>query len=170
MAKQTTSKTGQAQKTPQPTREMSIKVISVNRQAYHDYEVIRTVEAGISLLGTEIKSIREGHVQLRGAYAMIRNGEVWLENANIATYDHGNRYNHEPMRNRKLLLHKKEIEQLATKIATKGLTLIPLKLYLKGGRAKVELGLSQGKKLFDKRQTIQERDVKRDIARIVRGR
>jgi SsrA-binding protein len=165
MAKQATTK-----KTPAPDNQGAIKVISVNRQAYHEYTVMRTIEAGISLVGTEIKSIREGKVQLRGAYAMIRNGEIWLENANIAAYEHGNRYNHEPMRNRKLLLHKREIEQLATKVATKGLTLVPLKLYLKGGRAKIELGLCQGKKLYDKRQVIAERDVKRDIERIVRGR
>ena len=165
MAKQATTK-----KTQAPDSQGAIKVISVNRQAYHEYTVIRTIEAGISLVGTEIKSIREGKVQLRGAYAIIRNGEVWLENANIAAYEHGNRYNHEPMRNRKLLLHKREIEQLGTRVATKGLTLVPLKLYLKGGHAKIELGLCQGKKLYDKRQAIAERDVKRDIERIVRGR
>ena len=147
-----------------------IKVITVNRQAYHDYEVERTVEAGISLVGTEIKSIRDGKVNLRGSYAIARKEELWLENAHIAVYEQGNRYNHEPMRNRKLLLHRKEIDQLLTKVATKGLTLIPLKLYLKGGKAKIELGLCRGKKLFDKRETLMERDVKRDIERIVRGR
>jgi len=145
-----------------------IKVMTVNRQAYHDYFVERTVEAGISLVGTEIKSIREGKVNLRGAYALIRNGELWLENANIAVYEHGNRYNHEPMRSRKLLLHRREIAQLEAKVATKGLTLIPLKLYLKGGRAKIELGLARGKKLYDKREAIAERDVKREIERVVR--
>lgn len=145
-----------------------IKVISVNRQAYHDYFVERTVEAGISLVGTEIKSIREGKVNLRGAYAIVRNGEIWLENAHIAIYEHGNRYNHDPMRSRKLLLHRREIEQLEAKVATKGLTLIPLKLYLKGGRAKIELGLCRGKKLYDKREAITERDVKREIERVIR--
>jgi SsrA-binding protein len=153
-----------------PANTGGIKVISVNRQAYHDYEVERTVEAGISLVGTEIKSIREGRVQLRGSYAIIRKGEVWLENTHISPYEHGNRYNHEPLRNRKLLLHRKEISQLMTRVATKGLTLIPLKLYLKGGKAKVELGLCRGKKLYDKRASIAEREVKRDIERIVRGR
>jgi SsrA-binding protein len=147
-----------------------IKMISVNRQAYHDYSVERTVEAGIALLGTEIKSIREGHVQLRGAYAMARKDEIWLENANIAMYDHGNRYNHDPIRARKLLLHRREIDQLLAKVATKGLTLIPLKLYLKGGHAKIELGLCRGKKLYDKRETIAKRDVQRDMERIVRGK
>lgn len=150
--------------------EASIKVISVNRQAYHDYFVERTVEAGISLVGTEIKSIRDGKVNLRGSYAIARHGEIWLENAHIAAYEHGNRYNHEPLRNRKLLLHKREISQLVERVATKGLTLVPLKLYLKGGRAKIELGLCRGKKLYDKREAIAERDARRDIERIVRGR
>ena len=167
MAKPSTAKKAQSQPAVERT---PIKVVTVNRQAYHEYEVERTVEAGISLLGTEIKSIREGHVQLRGAYAMARKGEVWLENANIATYEHGNRNNHEPMRSRKLLLHKKEIDQLLTKVATKGLTLIPLKMYLKNGKAKVELGLCRGRKLYDKREALTKRDVQRDLERIVRGR
>ncbi|TMC23518.1 MAG: SsrA-binding protein SmpB [Chloroflexi bacterium] len=152
------------------TSHTPIKVLTVNRQAYHDYTVHSTIEAGIALVGTEIKSLREGKASLRSSYALVRRDEVWLENAHIAVYEHGNRYNHEPMRNRKLLLHKKEINQLMTKVATKGWTLIPLKLYLKGGRAKVELGLCQGKKLYDKRHTLAERDVKRDIERIVRNR
>lgn len=151
-----------------PKKDMPVKVISVNRAAYHDYFVERTIEAGISLVGTEIKSIRDGKVNLRGAYAMARNGELWLENAHIAVYEHGNRYNHEPMRNRKLLLHRREIEQLQAKVATKGLTLVPLKLYLKGGKAKIELGLCRGKKLYDKREAITERDVKRDLERVIR--
>lgn len=163
----------QTQTPKQPTRsgqksDAPIKVISVNRQAYHDYTVERTVEAGISLVGTEIKSIRDGKVNLRSSYAIIRQGEVWLENAHIAVYDFGNRFNHEPMRKRKLLLHRREIAQLESRVASKGLTLIPLKLYLKGGRAKLELGLCRGKKLYDKREAIAERDVKREMERIVR--
>jgi SsrA-binding protein len=150
------------------TSNVPIKIISVNRQAYHDYFVERTIEAGISLVGTEIKSIRDGKVNLRGSYAIARNGELWLENAHIAVYEHGNRYNHEPLRNRKLLLHRREIEQLQAKVATKGLTLIPLKLYLKGGKAKIELGLCRGKKLYDKREAIAERDVKREMERVIR--
>jgi SsrA-binding protein len=165
MAKQAPAKKAQPQTAAAP-----VKVITVNRQAYHDYEVERTIEAGIALVGTEIKSIREGHVQLRGSYAMSRKGEIWLENANIAAYEHGNRYNHEPMRNRKLLLHKKEIDQLLTRVATKGLTLIPLKLYLKNGKAKIELGLCRGRKLYDKREVIAKRDAQRDIERIVRAK
>ena len=165
MAKQTSARN---QPTRAATTNVPIKVISVNRQAYHEYYVEQTMEAGISLVGTEIKSIREGKVNLRGSYAMARNGELWLENAHIAVYEHGNRYNHDPMRNRKLLLHRREIDQLLSKVATKGLTLIPLKLYLKGGRAKIELGLCRGKKLYDKREAIAERDAKREIERAVR--
>ena len=164
MAKQTSNK----HESKTQTSNVPIKIISVNRQAYHDYFVERTIEAGISLVGTEIKSIRDGKVNLRGSYAIARNGELWLENAHIAVYEHGNRYNHEPLRNRKLLLHRREIEQLQAKVATKGLTLIPLKLYLKGGKAKIELGLCRGKKLYDKREAIAERDVKREMERVIR--
>ena len=153
-----------------PSNNAPVKVITVNRQAYHDYYIERTIEAGIALKGTEIKSIRDGKVNLRGSYAIARNGELWLENAHIAVYEHGNRYNHDPMRNRKLLLHRREINQLMSKVETKGLTLIPLKLYLKGGRAKIELGLCRGKKLYDKREAIAERDVKREIERAIRTR
>lgn len=166
MAKQTPAKKEQA-----PVTHVPVKVITANRQAYHDYTVERTVEAGISLVGTEIKSIRLGHVNLRGSYALVRKGEIWLENAHIAAYEQGGtRANHDPMRNRKLLLHKREINLLVSKVATKGLTLIPLKLYLKGGKAKIELGLCRGKKLYDKRDALAEREVKRDIERIMRGR
>ena len=147
-----------------------VKIITVNRQAYHDYYIERTIEAGIALKGTEIKSIRDGKVNLRGSYAIARNGELWLENSHIAVYEHGNRYNHEPMRSRKLLLHRREINQFVGRVETKGLTLIPLKLYLKGGRAKIELGLGRGKKLYDKREAIAERDVKREIERAIRTR
>ncbi len=166
MSKQTSNK----HESKTQTSSVPVKIISVNRQAYHDYFVERTIEAGISLVGTEIKSIRDGKVNLRGSYAIARNGELWLENAHIAVYEHGNRYNHEPLRNRKLLLHRREIEQLQAKVATKGLTLIPLKLYLKGGKAKIELGLCRGKKLYDKREAIAERDVKREMERVIRKR
>src|SRR5438132_5467601 len=164
MAKQTTNK----HESKTQTSSVPVKIISVNRQAYHDYFVERTIEAGVSLVGTEIKSIRDGKVNLRGSYAIARNGELWLENAHIAVYAHGNRYNHEPLRSRKLLLHRREINQLVSRVETKGLTLVPLKLYLKGGRAKIELGLCRGKKLYDKREAIAERDAKREIERAVR--
>ena len=167
MAKQTSDKKEQAKTS---SSNAPVKVITVNRQAYHDYYVERTIEAGIALMGTEIKSIRDGKVNLRGSYAIARNGELWLENAHIAVYEHGNRYNHDPMRSRKLLLHRREIEQLVSRVETKGLTLVPLKLYLKGGRAKIELGLCRGKKLYDKRDAIAERDVKREIERAIRTR
>lgn len=167
MAKQTSSKNEQSKSSD---NHAPFKMITVNRQAYHDYEVERTIEAGISLVGTEIKSIRDGKVNLRGSYAIARKGELWLENAHIAVYEHGNRYNHEPTRNRKLLLHRREINQLLTRVETKGLTLVPLKLYLKGGKAKIELGLCRGKKLYDKRDAITERDVKREIERTFRAR
>ena len=167
MAKQSSAKNEQAKS---PASHAPVKMITVNRQAYHDYEVERTIEAGISLVGTEIKSIRDGKVNLRGSYAIARKGELWLENAHIAVYEHGNRYNHEPTRNRKLLLHRREINQLLARVETKGLTLVPLKLYLKGGKAKIELGLCRGKKLYDKRDAITERDVKREIERTFRAR
>jgi SsrA-binding protein len=167
MAKQAAQKQAAAKAA---SNNLPVKVITVNRQAYHDYFVERTIEAGIALLGTEIKSIREGKVNLRGSYAIARKDELWLENAHIAVYEHGNRYNHEPTRNRKLLLHRREINQLLSKVETKGLTLIPLKLYLKGGKAKIELGLCRGKKLYDKRDAIAERDMKREIERAVRTR
>ena len=146
------------------------KIYIKNKKAYFEYSILDKYVAGLKLLGTEIKSIRGGKVNLRSSYAIARNGELWLENSHIAVYDHGNRYNHEPMRNRKLLLHRREIEQLLSKVETKGLTLIPLKLYIKGGRAKIELGLCRGKKLYDKRDAIAERDVKRDMERTLRLR
>ena len=147
-----------------------IKVITVNRQAYHDYFVESTVEAGISLVGTEIKSIREGKVNLRGSYAIVRNGEIWLENAHIAVYEHGNRYNHDPMRNRKLLLHRREISRIAGQVERQGYTLVPVRMYLKGRRVKIELGLARGKKLYDKRADLAERQAKRDIERAMKSR
>jgi len=170
MAKQPSPKHEQSKAQASQANHAPIKMITVNRQAYHDYEVERTIEAGISLVGTEIKSIRDGKVNLRGSYAIARHDELWLENAHIAVYEHGNRYNHEPMRNRKLLLHRREINQLLMRVETKGLTLVPLKLYLKGGKAKIELGLCRGRKLYDKRDAITERDVKREIERTFRPR
>jgi SsrA-binding protein len=165
-----------AQQTPARKQEQArghgrpIQMIALNRQAYHDYEIERTIEAGIALAGTEIKSIRAGRVNLRGAYALGRNGELWLENMHIAPYEHGNLYNHDPLRPRKLLLHRREIQQLLARVEQKGMTLIPLKLYLKGGIAKVELGLCRGRKLYDKREAIAERDARRELERALRQR
>ncbi|HLY31283.1 MAG TPA: SsrA-binding protein SmpB [Ktedonobacterales bacterium] len=142
------------------------KVITVNRQAYHDYFVDETYEAGIALTGTEVKSIRLGHVNLRGAFARVKNDEVWLEGVHIAIYEQGTYMNHDPMRPRKLLLHRRQIAQLVARTQMKGLTLIPLKLYFKHNRAKIELGLCRGKKLYDKREAIAKRDTERELARV----
>ncbi|MDD5093301.1 MAG: SsrA-binding protein SmpB [Dehalococcoidia bacterium] len=144
------------------------KTITVNRKAYHDYFIEESIEAGIVLTGTEIKSVREGRVNIRDAYAKLENGELWLLNCHIAQYSAGNRYNHEPTRPRKLLLHKKEIAMLSSDAARKGLTLVPTRLYLKDGRAKIELGLAKGKKLYDKRRSIAQRESDRDVAQAVK--
>ena len=137
----------------------------LNRKAYHDYIILETLEVGMVLTGTEIKSIRAGRVNLREAFARIENGEVWLHNCHIAHYDKGNRFNHEPTRPRKLLLHNSQIRELEQKTREKGLTLVPLKLYFKRGLAKIELGLARGKKQHDKREAIAEREAKREIER-----
>ncbi len=152
------------------TQTHDIKVITVNRQAYHDYTIEETYEAGIVLTGTEIKSVRAGKVNLRGAFARIKNGEAWLEGCHIAVYDQGTYMNHDPMRARKLLLHRRQINSLIGKVQAKGLTLIPLKLYLKGDHAKIELGLCRGKKLYDKRESITQREAQREMARAVKVR
>lgn len=142
-----------------------IKVISDNRKAYHDYFVEDKLEAGIILTGTEIKSIRNGRVNLKDSYARIENGEVWLHQMHISPYEQGNRFNHDPLRKRKLLLNRSEIIKLIGKVQLQGLTLIPTKIYLKRGMAKIELGVGRGKKNYDKRQDIAERDAKREIER-----
>ncbi len=142
------------------------KTISVNRKARHEFAIEDSFEAGVVLTGTEIKSVRAGKVSLADAYARIENGEAWLQGANIAVWDTGNRYNHEPKRPRKLLLHRDEIVALLTKTKSKGLTLVPLKLYITGrGIAKLEIGLARGKQQHDKRRDIADRDAKRDIER-----
>ena len=152
-------------------KDDTVQQIADNRKARHDYFIEETYEAGIVLKGTEIKSVRRGHVQLRGSYARIMNDEVWLFDAHISPYEESGAYfNHEPMRTRKLLLHRREIRKLRTKLATKGLTLVPLRIYLRGRRAKIELGLAQGKKLYDKRASIADRDAKRQIERAMKDR
>ena len=142
--------------------------IAVNRKALHDFEILSSVEAGLVLTGTEIKSIREGRVNLRDAFARGEKGELWLYNCNIAPYDKGNRYNHEPTRPRKLLLHKREIEELTLETEQKGLTLVPLRMYFKRGRAKLQLAMARGRKSYDKRAAIADRDAQRQIARALR--
>ena len=142
--------------------------VAVNRKALHDYEVLSSVEAGLALTGTEIKSIREGRVNLRDSYARLERGELWLYNCHIAPYAQGNRYNHEPLRPRKLLLHRDEIRELGAEVDKRGLTLVPLRLYFKRGLAKIQLALVRGRKVYDKREAIADREVQRDIARALR--
>ncbi len=140
-------------------------IVTTNRKAYHDYFIQETWEAGISLLGTEVKSLREGKANLKDSYAIIKNNEVFLLNCHISPYSHGNIQNHDPLRTRKLLLHKKEIDRLWNNISQKGFTLIPLKIYFKNGKAKVEIGLAKGKRQYEKREAIKEKEAKREIAR-----
>ena len=146
------------------------KTITLNRRAYHDYNIEESIEAGIVLSGTEIKSLRAGKVSLPQSFAKLENGELWLFNSYIAPYEEGNRYNHEPTRPRKLLLHRYEIDRLMGQAAKKGFTLVPLRLYLKKGLAKVELGLARGKKLYDKRQVLAQRQTEREIERTLKMR
>jgi len=145
---------------------MPDKTIALNRRARHEFSIDDSIEAGIALSGTEIKSIRAGKVSLADAYARIERGEAWLVGAHIAPWEGGNRFNHEPKRDRKLLLHRAQIDQLLGKTKAKGLTLIPLKLYItERGKAKLELGLGKGKQLYDRRRDIAARDAKRDLDR-----
>ena len=139
-----------------------------NRQARFNYEILEKIEAGISLMGTEVKSIREGKANIKEAYADVRDGEIWLTGAHISPYSHGNITNHEPLRERKLLLNSKEIRRLQGKVMEKGLTLIPLRLYLKGRLIKLELGVGRGKKLTDKREDIKRRDQEREVQRALK--
>jgi SsrA-binding protein len=145
-------------------------VITVNRKAYHNYHIQEIFEAGIVLKGSEIKSIRASKVNLSDAYAKPENGELWLYNSHIASYDAAGYDTHEPVRPRKLLLHRKEIDILAGKVMQKGLTLVPLKLYIKHGVAKVELGVAKGKKVYDKREAIARRDAEREVERALKRR
>ena len=161
-SKQDRQKTAAAKAASEP-REPSVN----NRRARFEYEKLESLEVGIALTGTEIKSIRRGNLSLNEAYARVRDGELWLVNFTIPPYKEASYFNHEPNRPRKLLLHREQIDRLVGRAAEKGLTLVPLRLYFKHGKVKLELGLVRGKKLWDKRRTIAERDVKRDIARAV---
>jgi SsrA-binding protein len=149
---------------PQAERRKSV---ARNPKATHDYHILETWESGIVLTGTEVKSLRNGKASIKEAYARVRNGEVFLEGMNITPYEQGNRYNHDPVRTRKLLLHRREIEKLIGGVEQKGLTLIPLELYFKDGRAKVVIALGRGKKLHDKRETLKRRESEREAARDV---
>lgn len=146
-------------------RSEEIRPLATNRQASHEYFIEDRLEAGMVLLGTEVKSLRQGRANLKDSYAQIRGGEIWLLNCHISPYSHGNINNHDPLRERKLLLHREEILRLDRRRRQSGLTLIPLRLYLKGGRVKVELALARGKKLYDKREAIKKRDQDREARR-----
>ncbi len=141
------------------------RLVTSNRKARHHYEILDTFEAGLVLQGTEVKSLRDGKCNLGDAYAMVRDDELYLEKMHISAYEQGNQFNHEPLRSRKLLMHRREIRRLIGKIREKGLTLIPLRVYFKGPHAKVELALARGKKLFDKREAIAKRETEREVQR-----
>lgn len=145
------------------------KLITSNRRATHDYEILETFEAGLVLLGPEVKSLREGRANLSDSYAVLRRGEAFLVNAHVSPYEKAGRDNAEPRRERKLLMHRAEISRLGPKLAERGFTLVPLSLYFKAGRAKVELGLARGKKQYDKRQTLKKREQDREIERAKRA-
>ena len=148
----------------------NIKIICKNKKAYFNYDVESTFEAGIALLGSEVKSLRGGKAHLLDAYGKIRNDELFLIDAHIAQYEQANRENHDPLRPRKLLMHKREIKKLVGKVAERGYSLIPLKLYFKNGKVKVELGLAKGKKAFDKRESIKKKDQRREMERLTKYR
>jgi SsrA-binding protein len=138
------------------------KILAANRAAFHEYHIADKYEAGVALTGTEVKSVMAGRVQLKESYVAVRDGEAWLFNAHISPYSHGNRANHEPLRTRKLLLHKREIEKLEKEATIQGMTLVVTRVYLKNGRIKLEVGVAKGKKLYDKRETEMRRTVERE--------
>ncbi|MGI6617218.1 MAG: SsrA-binding protein SmpB [Saccharofermentanales bacterium] len=149
-------------------KERQTRKITENRRAYHDYHILKRLEVGIVLKGTEVKSIRDGHFSLGEAYVVVRDGELFLVGAHISPYKEGNRFNPDPIRDRKLLAHRHEIESLATAVQQKGMTLVPLKAYFSRGRVKLEIGLARGKKQYDKREAIRERDSDREMRRQVK--
>lgn len=146
------------------------KVLAQNRKASHDYIILDTIEAGMVLTGTEIKSVRKAKINLKDGYASIRNGEVFLQNVHISPFEQGNIFNHDPLRTRKLLLHKKQIKYLIEETKTTGVTLVPLRVYLKNGVAKVLIGLAKGKKSYDNRDALKQKDMKREIDRAMKER
>lgn len=149
---------------------MSEKTVATNRKAHFEYFLLEHFEAGLALQGSEIKSVRAGQMSLQEAYVNIDNGEAWLINAHIAPYEQASRYNHDPLRPRRLLLHRSEIRELWDAVRQKGVTIVPVKVYLKGGRAKLDLAIAKGKKLYDKRQEIAKRDAEREMQREQRGK
>lgn len=151
-------------------REQAQKSIAENRKAFHDYHILETYEAGLALLGTEVKAIREGSVNLRDSYASVEDGEVWLRNVHINPYSHRGYADHEPTRRRKLLLHRQEIRKLIGRTVERGLTLVPTRLYFKNGHVKVSLGLARGKQAHDKRETVKQREAERETRAAVKER
>ena len=151
-------------------KDSAIKILSDNRQAGHNYFLLERFEAGIVLTGTEVKAAKDGKIQLREAFALIQDNEAWLMNAHISEYSHGNRENHPPIRNRKLLLHRREIDSLYGMVREKGLTIVPTRLYFKDGRVKVELAVARGKEQRDKRRDVADRDAKRQMERALKSR
>ena len=150
--------------------ELRRKLLAENRRARHEYEFLETIECGIALVGTEVKSLRQGKASIAEAFAMIRAGELWLINAHIPEYSHGNLHNHLPTRDRRLLVHKRELAGWDRKVREKGVTMVPLALYFKGPRVKLSIGLARGKKLHDKRATMKDRDDRREIERALSRR
>jgi SsrA-binding protein len=150
--------------------ESAEKLIASNKKAYHDYFVLQKVEAGIALTGTEVKSLREGRANLKDSYVNFKDGEAYLFSAHISPYSHGNVQNHDPERIRKLLLHRREIDKLREQMVEKGLTIVPLRLYFKGGRVKAEIAVVRGKKLYDKRETEKRREADREAAAVMKSR
>ena len=155
----------------QAAKAKPVRNVAENRKARHDYFIEETYEAGIALQGTEVKSLRLGRINLRDGYAQVEQGEIFLHNVHISPYEQGNRFNHEPLRKRKLLMHRGEIRRLLSQVREKGYTLVPLRVYFnEQGRAKVEIGVAKGKKSYDKREDVAARDVKREMDRAMRGR
>src|SRR5262245_3776694 len=148
----------------------SLKIVARNRRARHEFELLESIEAGIVLTGTEVKSLRNGKASLEEAYAGINEGEVWLFGCDIPEYLQANRMNHKPKRPRKLLLHRREIAKLSSRVSEKGLTIVPLQIYFKDGMAKVEISVARGRKLYDKREALKKQDARRDMDRAMRGR
>ncbi len=158
-----------SKETKKEKEKPAIKVIAENRRARHNYELLEFFEAGIELAGTEVKSMRQGKANLQDSFARIDSGELWLFNCHISPYDHGNRFNHDPIRKRRLLMHRREISKIKARMQEKGLTLVPLKMFFKRNWVKVDLALARGKHLYDKRESIAKRETKRQLDRLVKN-
>jgi SsrA-binding protein len=158
----------QAKSQAKTSAEPKTKLVSDNRKARHNYEILEVIEAGLALTGTEVKSLRQGKANLQDSFARIEENEIWLYRCHISPYDFGNRFNHDPIRKRRLLIHRRQIDKLKAQTQEKGLTLVPLKLYFKGNWAKIDLALARGKQLYDKRQSISKRENQRQLERLIK--